>query len=67
MILYNLFTWVQIVQDIKNSKQITRVPSEIDRAKDILSHMDTISEVASTVKASIAGGEEETVTEVQMK
>lgn len=55
MILYNLFAWVSLVQNIRNSKQLTEIKSELERARTLLAPLDEVANICSTIRNTIGG------------
>lgn len=57
MILYNLFTWVELTQNMKKSKNLKEEPDGIKRAMMMISELDSICDSCTTIKNSILTGE----------
>lgn len=53
MILYNLFTWVEITQNLRNGKRFIDCKSEMEKAQHLISQLDEICTTCSTIKNSI--------------
>lgn len=49
MILYNLYTWVELTQSLQNGEQFSDKETELERAKQLISHMDDVCRLCSTI------------------
>lgn len=57
MILYNLVSWVTLVQNMRNGDQVEQEEAEIERAKILLRPMDEVTTITSTISNAISGSE----------